>query len=52
MASSISNFVNHIVEGIHKIKFKYEHYYKKWKICGIKHKDCNCFLQHQNFKDK
>ena len=35
MASSLSNLVNNLAEGIHKIKCKYEHDNKKRKTCGI-----------------
>ena len=43
--------VNNLVEGIHKIKCIYRHDDKKCKICGIKYKFCNCFLQYRNIKD-
>ena len=32
MASSLSNFVNNLAEGIHKIKCKYEHDKKIWNV--------------------
>ena len=51
MASSLSNLVNNLSEGIHRIKCKYGHDDKKCEICGIKHKYCNCFLEYGNFKD-
>ena len=51
MASSLSNLVNNFSEGIHRIKCKYRHDDKKWDTCRIKHKYCNCFLEHLNFKD-
>ena len=35
MASSLSNLVNNLTKGIHKIKCK----------------DCDCFLQYENVKD-
>ena len=35
MASSLSNFVDNLPEGIHKIKSK----------------DCNCFLEYESVKD-
>ena len=35
MASSLSNFVGNLTEGIHKIKCKY----------------CNCFLEYESVKD-
>ena len=51
MASSLSNLVNKLAEGIHKIKCKYEHDDKKCESCGIKYKNCDCFLEYKNFKD-
>ena len=48
MVTSLSNLVNNFAERIHKIKFKNGHDDKK---CGIKYKDCECFLQYKNFKD-
>ena len=38
MASSLSNFVNNLSEGIHRIKWKYEEDNKNCDICGIKYK--------------
>ena len=51
MASSLSSFVNNLAEVIHKIKCKYEHDNKKCDTCGIKYKNCDCFLEYTNFKD-
>ena len=51
MASSLSNLVNNLSEGIHKIKWKYEHDDKKCESYGIKYKYCDCFLEYANFKD-
>ena len=51
MASSLSNLVNNLSEGIHKIKCKYEHNDEKCETCGIKCKYCDCFLEYTNFKD-
>ena len=51
MASSLSNLVNNLSEGIHRIKCKCEHDDKKCQTCGIKYKYCDCFLQYANFKD-
>ena len=51
MASSLSNLVNNLTEGIHKIKCKYGHDDKKCESCGIKYKNCECFLEYTNFKD-
>ena len=51
MASSLSNLVNNLSEGIHKIKCKYEHNDEKCETCGIKCKYYDCFLEYTNFKD-
>ena len=48
MASSLSNLVNSLAEGIHKIKNKCGHDDKKSKNCGIKYKDCSCFLEYRS----
>ena len=45
MASSLSNLVNNLSEGIHKIKCKYRQDDKKCETSGISHKVCNCFLE-------
>ena len=37
MASSLSNLVNNLSEGIHRIKFKFRHDDKKCETCGIKY---------------
>ena len=51
MASSLSNLVNNLSEGMHRIKFKYRHEDKKCETCGIKYKYCDCFLKYKTFKD-
>ena len=51
MASSLSNLVNNLSEGIHRIKCKYEHDDKRCETCGIKYKYCDCFLEYTSFKD-
>ena len=51
MASSLSNLVNNLSEGIQKIKCKFGHNDKKRETCGIKYKYCDCFLEYTNFKD-
>ena len=51
MASSLSNLVNNISEGSHKIECKHGNYDKKCETCRIKYKYCNCFLEYTNFKD-
>ena len=51
MASSLSNLVNSLSEGIHRIKCKLGHDDKKFETRGIKYKYCDCFLEYTNFKD-
>ena len=51
MASSLSNVVDKLSKGIHKIKCKYRHDNKKCKTCGIKYNDCECCLEYTNVKD-
>ena len=51
MASSLSNLVNNLSEGIHRIKCKYGHDDEKCEKCGIKYKYCDCVLEYPNFKD-
>ena len=41
MASFLSNLVNNLSEGIHRIKCKYEYGDKKCEIYGIKYKYCD-----------
>ena len=36
MASSLSNLVNDLSEGMHRIKCKFEHDDKKCEVCGFK----------------
>ena len=36
MASSLSNLVNNLSEGMHRIKCKFEHDDKKCEVCGFK----------------
>ena len=51
MASSLSNLVSNLSEGIYRIKCKFRHDAKKCETCGIKYKYCDCFLEYANFKD-
>ena len=44
MACSLSNFVHNLAEGTHETKCKYRHVDKKCKTCGIKYKDCQCYI--------
>ena len=46
MASSLSNLVNNLSEGLHRIKCKLEHDNKKCETCGIRYKYCDCFKDH------
>ena len=51
MASSLSELVINLSEGIHKIKCKYRNDDKKCKTCVIKYKDCDRCLECRNIKD-
>ena len=51
MASSLSNLVINLSEGIRRIKCKYGHDDKKYETYGIKCMYCNCSLEYTNFKD-
>ena len=44
MPSSLSNLINNLSEGTHRVKYKYGGDDKKCKACGIKYKHCDCFL--------
>ena len=48
MASSLSNLVNNLSEGLYRIKCKLEHDNIK---CEINYKYYDCFLEYRNFKD-
>ena len=50
MASSLSNLVNNLSEGIHKINRKYGHN-ENVKLKYTKYEVCDCFLPYANFKD-
>ena len=52
MASSSSNLVNNLSQGIHRIKCKLGHDDKKCETCGIKYKYRDSFLEYTNFKYK
>ena len=51
MTSSLSNLVDNLAEGFHKIECKYGHDNKKCKTCEIKCKDCEYCLEYTNGKD-
>ena len=50
MASLLSNLVNYLSEGFHKIKFKYGYEDKNCETFGINYNYCDCFLEYTNFK--
>ena len=50
MGSSLLNLVNNLSEGVHRIKYKFEHDDKKYETSGIKYKYWHCFLEYTNFK--
>ena len=51
MVSLLSNLVNNLYEGLHRITCKFWHEDKKWETCRIKYKYYECFLEYTNFKD-
>ena len=51
MAGSLSNLVNNLPEGIHRIKSKFWHNDKKCATCRIKCKYCDCCFEYTSFKD-
>ena len=51
MASSLSNLVNILFEGIHKAKCKYGLDDKECDTYRVKYKYCDCFLEYTHFKD-
>ena len=50
MASSLSNLVNNLSEGLHRITIKSDHDDKKCETCVIKYKYCDCFWEYTHFK--
>ena len=51
MENSLSNLINNLSKGVHRIKCKFGHDDKTCETCGIKYKYCDCFLEYTNFKD-
>ena len=51
MTTSLSNLVNNLSEGIHRIKCKFGHNDKNYETCRIKYMYCDCFLEYTYFKD-
>ena len=50
MASSLSNLVNNLSEGIYKFKCKYGYDDKTYETSGITCKVCDCFHKYTYFK--
>ena len=50
MASFLSNLINNLSEGIHRIKCKYGHE-KRCETCKIEYHYCDCLLEYTNVKD-
>ena len=48
MVSSLSNLINNLSEGIHRIKYKFGHSDKKYETFRIKYKHCNYLLEYAN----
>ena len=51
MTSSLSNSVNNVATGIHKIIFKYANDNKKYETYRTKYNSSECCLQQTNVKD-
>ena len=51
ITSLLSNIIDKLVEGIHKIKCKHRHDNKKCETCGIQYKSCECCLEYTNIKN-
>ena len=42
MSSLLSNLVNNVSEGLHKVKCKLGHDNKRCETCGMRYKHCDC----------
>ena len=51
MASSLSNLINNLFEGICRVKCKYKHDDKKCETGRLKYNYCECFLEYMKLKD-
>ena len=51
MRRLLSNLVDNLAEGNHKIKCKHGPDIKKYETSGIKYKDCDCCFEYKNAKD-
>ena len=49
MTGSLSNLVNNLSDGIHRIKYKYGHDDKKCETFRINYKYSDCFLESRKF---
>ena len=52
MVSSLSNLVNNLVEGIHKIKYEYGHDNNTFETYKVKDKYCECCVEYAKFKNE
>ena len=50
MASSLSNLVNKLSVGLHRIKCQFGYDDKKCETCSTKYKYCDCFLEYKTLK--
>ena len=48
---SLSNLINNLAEGIHRIKCKYRQVNKKCETCRVTYKNYGCFSEYTDFKD-
>ena len=51
LANSLSNLVNNLSKGLHRIKCKLGHDDKSCETCTIKYSYCHCFLECTSFED-
>ena len=51
VASSLSNLINNLAEGIYQSKCKYGHDNKWSETCGLKCKGCKCCLKYTSVID-
>ena len=51
MRSTLSNLVDNLAEGVHKINCKYGHGNKKSENFELKYKHCQYCLEYANLKD-
>ena len=51
MASSLSDLINNLFEGIRRVKCKYKHDDKECETGRLKYNYCECFLEYMKLKD-